>query len=127
MLGVSDKQRLRRILFSKISLLLLLVLVVVFVRGTWGVYQKARFAKENRLQAEQELNELEQRASSLRTEMQRLETERGLEEEIRHSFDVGRDGEHLIILVDAPEQEAAARETSQSLWQRVISFFGFDE
>ena len=124
MLKPSDKHFIRRIVFGKVGLIVLTVLFAVFAKGTWSVYQKAQFAKENRRMAEQELNELRTREAALQKELDRLNTPRGLEEEIRQQFDVGRSGERLIVLVDAPEPEESAPPPEPTIWERVIRFLG---
>lgn len=125
MLGVRDKQQLRRILFSKVTLFILVVLVIVFARATWNVYQTSSFAHENRVTAERELFELEERANVLRSDIAHLETRRGIEEEIRQTFDVGKEGEKLIVLVDAPEIASPPPPAEKTIWERIVSFFGF--
>jgi cell division protein FtsB len=124
MLRAREKYRIRRFLFSKVTLLVLFVLVVVFAKGTWGAYQKSEYAKENRERAEVQLAELTEREDKLEVELQRLETERGLEEEVRQKFDVGREGEHLVVLVDSPQAGTAEKSESGSLWQRFKGLFG---
>jgi len=127
MFGLLNKRWVRSFIFGKIGLIILAIIFTVFARGTWGVYEKARFAKENREQSEQNLRELEERERALEEELVRLNTSRGLEEEIRHKFDVGRDGEQLVVLVDAPEPEVVTDVREPNVWERMVRFFGFDE
>jgi len=125
MLHLSDKLFLKKMVFGKIALFVLILIFVLFAKGTWGVYQKASFAKDNRDRADQELEVLHTREEALREELTRLDTKRGLEEEIRHKFDVGLEGEQLIILVDAPEPEAVVEPYIPSVWEKIVTFFGF--
>ena len=125
MLRSAEKHAIRRLIFGKVSLIILLVVCAIFARGTWGVYQKSAYAKENRERAEQELEELNERETALVEELARLDTPRGLEEEIRQKFDVGRDGEHMIVLVDAPESVVPPVPVELTVWQKIVRFFGF--
>jgi len=125
MMRMSDKRLVRRILFGKIGLLVLFIIFVLFAKGTWSVYQKARFAKENQIQAEQELKSLYDHETTLSAELNKLNTPRGLEEEIRHKFDVGREGEEMIVLVDTPAAEVQEEPKTVSTWEKIVSFFGF--
>jgi len=125
MLRIGDKLMLRKIVFGKIGLIFFLIVFVLFAKGTWSVYQKATFAKDNRMRAEQEIEKLKEREVALRVELDRLGTERGLEEEIRHKFDVGREGEQMVVLVDAPEPEQVTEVASPSIWEKLIKLFGF--
>ena len=125
MLHSGEKLLIRKVVFGKIGLIALIIVCAVFAKGTWGVYKKARFAKENRDIAEQELHELSERKIALEEELARLDTKRGMEEEMRQKFDVGYEGEHLIVLVDAPESTAVTPVENVSIWHKVVTFFGF--
>jgi len=89
------------------------------------MYQKANFAKKNRDVAEQELNSLNKRDDALSIELNKLSTERGLEEEIRHKFEVGKKGERLIVLVDSKEPKKIVKLKKLSIWQKILELFRF--
>lgn len=125
MLRASEKRLIKRIVFGNIGLVVLIIVVAVFAKGTWSVYTKAQFAEENRTRAEQELEKLETREAALQEELLRLETERGLEEEIRQKFDVGREGEQMIVLVDAPDPEPEIVIEEPSVWDKLVEILGF--
>lgn len=125
MLRISDKLLFKKIVFGKVGLVVLIIIFVVVAKGTWAVYKKASFAKYNRDLAKQELTGLYEREEALQEELTRLGTQRGLEEEIRQKFDVGREGEQLIVLVDALEPEEVAEFKKPTIWEEIVEFFGF--
>lgn len=125
MLKVRDKRLLRTILFGRVGIVVFGIIVAVLANATWSVYQKSQFARESRDRAAQELEKLEEREASLAEEMERLATERGIEEELRHKFDVGREGERLVVLVDAPEAPAPPLLPKRTWWYTISEFFGF--
>ena len=108
------------------GIVVLLVITVLFARGAWSVHEKAQFAKDNRVRAEKELSELTGRREALQEEISRLNTERGLEEELRQKFDIGREGEQLIVLIDPPEAAEQNETPTPTFLQRITSFFGFN-
>ncbi len=112
-----------KLVLSKLSVIILFAILIVVVQGTWSVYKKARFANENRQQAEAQSQELAERTEALTVELDRLQTDRGREEVLRQQFDVGHEGEHLIVLVDAPHQEVPPAPKQPTLWERFKSFF----
>lgn len=124
---LSDKRLLRRILYGKVGLVVLLIIFVLFAKGTWGVYKKASFAKENRIRAEDQLRELREHEAVLSEELEKLKTERGMEEAIREKFDVGREGEHLIVLVDVPQPAIVPEAQETTIWSNIKGFFTFGE
>lgn len=120
MLKAREKRIIKTILFGRIGVIILLIIVAVLAKSTWSVYQKSQFARESRDLATQELQTLQARESSLETEMQRLDTPRGLEEELRHKFDVGREGERLIVLVDTPDAPVVPEEPQKTWWRKIM-------
>lgn len=124
MLGISDKRVIRKLLVGKIGVIVLLIIFILFARGTWGVYKKSSFAKENKDRASQELKSLYEHEVMLTKELEHLGTKRGMEEEVRHKFDVGREGENLIVLIDSPQEEVFVEQKDTSIWSRIVGFFG---
>ncbi len=84
------------------SLIILIILTFFLARGVWGVYVQERDTRITKNQRVAHLEELEGRESALQEELDRLDTERGVEEEIRRKFEVAREGEKVIVIVDAP-------------------------
>ena len=67
------------------------------------VYDRYVVAKEmeGKLEAKRaELEHLKQRAEVLDAKVKYLEDERGIEEELRNRFDVARQGEQVVVLID---------------------------
>ncbi len=123
MLTVIERRRIKKVIYSKLTLVVLIVLLVLLARGTWGVYKKAKYAKGNESMATQELQVLRERESFLLAELGNLESGRGQEGELRKRFDVGREGEHLIVLVDSPAPEQEVMEKPEPLWQKIKNLF----
>src|SRR3989344_2886416 len=122
MLEFHEKRKLKRLLYSKAVLFVLLVTVLIFARGVWGIYQKERNAREKRAEAQSMLTELQKREASLEANIARLKTQKGVEEEIRSRFDVAKEGEHVLILVDAPqEKKTESPREPEGLWETIQS------
>lgn len=100
MFDFHEKRRIRELLYSKPAIGFLLLLTILLSVSAYNRYEIAEETKE-RLEAKQaELDALEQRADILETKVRYLEDERGVEEELRSRFDVAKEGEDVIILVD---------------------------
>lgn len=100
----------------------LLIAVVFLSRATWNLYQKNSLARESRNDAEQEFANLENRYEGLSADLSRLQTDHGLEEELRTKFQVSKPGEHTIVLLD-PKQEEDDEESGEGFWRSLINFF----
>ena len=99
-----ERSQLRRAIYAKPTIIVLAVLVVITLRGAWGMYQKNQEAAIKRDKATTELVALEIREKQLNEDIARLSTVRGQEEEIRNRFMVAKEGEKVII-VTSPERE----------------------
>lgn len=100
MLGFHERRKLKRYLFSHVSLLVLLVAVCSLAWSVWGMAVKERETRLKRDELLAEKAKLEERSVRLGEEIERLTTERGIEAELRSKFEVGKPGEKLILIVD---------------------------
>ena len=96
----SRQQRLLRLLRQRLVTLALLVFVLLWLPSVWGAYSKERESRENRIEAEKHLAQLQVRERTLQTEVEHLKTERGMEAAFRHQYDVGASGEGVIYIVE---------------------------
>lgn len=98
-----------RLFFRRLGLIALLALVLVALSAVWDVYKKERDSRGKREDAEREVGELSQRQTKLQAEIAELRTVRGQEEAFREEYELGKDGEGLIIII-AKEEPAAPPE-----------------
>jgi cell division protein FtsB len=101
----------------------LLLVAFVLIKGVWGIYNKERGTYSGRAQAEKELLDIENRETSLRAEIARLRSPQGVEEALRQQFDMAKEGERVIVIVDrAPEKstDQGAGLGSINTWKRFI-------
>lgn len=82
---------------------ILIVILVVLVRGVWGIYHKYSRSRSNLAAAQTELQELQEREEELSFKIQRLRTEHGIEEEIVSKYNVAKEGERVIHILDGEE------------------------
>lgn len=91
----------------------------------YNAYQKERETSMRRQELSRELVALEKRASELERNIENLEDPRGIEAELRSRYDVGWEGEEVIILVEeetSTHSDPVLPEPTKSLWQRFIGF-----
>lgn len=109
MLEFYEKRKLKRLLYSKPVIIALCIPAVFLLSVTWNAYNKEREAYANMLTASAELDRLKEREATLSQEIERLSTQRGVEEELREKYEVGKPGERMIVLVDkAADKEPAS-------------------
>ena len=116
-----QKQKIKRVLYSRITLFFLTILIVIVTYNTWDIYKKERATKEILLKVQAEYSELQKREEFLAGEIQRLETDAGIEAEIRERYGVGRPGEEVIVLLEKQNKEEIVEE--KGFWKKIQSWF----
>jgi len=104
--------------------ILSLTLAVVVLFGLWaviGVYMKERESSDLRQQAEAHLKDLQTRETALNGKIASLETERGQEAALRDEYQVGKEGEGMITIVDKPATTSSGSpQDEQGWWSKVF-------
>ena len=117
-----NKIKTRKLIYSKISLLIALAIVVFMSMSTYNIYKKYRESADNKKSVMGELSSLEQRDKELSSRIDRLKTDRGLEEEIRKKFNVAKDGEGVVIIV--PKSSTSSDENGDDgkfgFWNKLL-------
>lgn len=95
------------------------VILLGFAWGVIGFMGKMSATSENRQVAMAKLAELESKKERLNTELAKLETESGVEANIREKFGLAKEGEGLIVVVE--DKNKAEIKEEHSNW--FTSFF----
>ncbi len=100
MFDFHQKRKLRAAFESRITWTILLVLSGLMIVSAYDRYQIARDMAERRFEAELEQGRLLERRRELQADVEYLSNERGIEAEMRRQFDVAREGEQVVIIVE---------------------------
>lgn len=108
----------------RLLLLGLFLLVVLAMSGVWGIYRKDQESLVLKEQAVSQLAALSTQQDQLKDSISALETERGKEAALREQYNMGRDGEGMVIIVE-PQKPApvAATSTSQSWFRHAFAWW----
>lgn len=128
MFDFHEKRKIKSFLYSKPVIFGLFFIALVMSVTVYDRYVVAK-EMEGKLEAKRtELAHLKQRAEVLDAKVKYLEDERGIEEELRNRFDVAREGEQVVVLIDpkkadlkeassVPSKEVSEHEVSEkSFW-----------
>lgn len=118
------KKKVRRVLYSKGVIALMLIVFVFLANATWSVFKKERASAANVIQAKREYDKLNERNVTLNSEIKRLSTNEGIEEEIRSKYSVSKPGEHMLVIVDNATTTASTTPEKTSWWKRVRHLVG---
>jgi cell division protein FtsB len=106
MFDFHEKRKMKAILYSKgvfVLLILIAVLLSVSVYNRFVVTQDTKIRLNER---REDLESLEMRAEVLQTKVDYLESDRGIEEELRNRFDVAKEGERVIVILEDKEKKS---------------------
>lgn len=124
MFDFHEKRKFKRLLYSKATLMILGLVIVWLSFVVWSMYKKERDTGIKRMVQREILNEMRERETTLQNEIDRLNTEKGIEEEIRSKFEVGKEGEKVIIVVNNPKEKSALKAgLKKSFWQKLFDWF----
>jgi len=119
-----EKRKFKRLLYSKLSLIILALIVIKLSFSVFDMYKKERDTRLKRIEQKNILYEFKKREKDLSDEIKRLSSEKGIEEEIRSKFEVGKKGESVVLIIDNPEEENIKNNVAEkSFWQRLKDLF----
>lgn len=123
MIDFQQKRKIRSVAYHKATLIILSILVLIFAHSVWGVYQKKRESEEMKNISLQNTKELRLRDEDLKMKIERLGTQTGVEEEIRSKFNVVKDGEKIVVIVEDQSSGLSASSSVTGFWQKIWDFF----
>jgi cell division protein FtsB len=110
-----------RLFGRRVLTVVILLLVVIASFGVWDVYKKERASASLRVEAQTALADLSAREAKLQDNIAQLQTERGKEEIVRQQYEMGKEGEHLIVIVEPDEATTAPATTT--IFQKIKKAF----
>jgi cell division protein FtsB len=117
-------KKLSGLLFSRVTLLVLIIISVVLVVALFGIIPKERITNRNKDMVLNQLDSLKNQSSLLETEIGKLKTNDGIEEKIREKFRVVKEGEQLVVIVDDQKiSENIPTQKTGSLWSLLKNLF----
>lgn len=103
---------------------MLLIILILVTNGVWGVLQKARESKIKLDVAREEYKTFKSRHDNLASQVSFLETEAGIEKEIRTKYNFAKQDEKAIIIVDNDEEdELTEEEKPRGIFGTIKSWF----
>lgn len=121
MLDFHQKRKVRAVMYHRATLIVLSILVLLSIHSVWSVYQKKSTSEQAKEVALRRTEELRARDSELKSNIERLQTTRGIEEEIRSKFTVAKNGENMVVVVD--DSKVGTSTTQRGFWRKIRDFF----
>ena len=109
---------------SKILFILVLVLLIFLANAALNMYSKSKEAKSYLEATQQEFSNLEGQYNNAKEDLEYLNSGTGLERELRAKFDLAREGEKAVLIIeeDLPEIQEPEERT---FWGKVKNWVSF--
>lgn len=117
------KRQIKNIVYSKLFLIVLLVLIFFLGRSTFDIYQKSKLSYNNYIKVKRDYDSIEARKAMLESEINRLATDSGIEEEIRSKFNVAKPGETVVIIIDKNSTSTDVDNIKKDFWSSLWEIF----
>ena len=108
MRNFQEKIGIRHIMQSRLILVFLGVIILVFAWSVIQLVSKAEETAKNKNIAEDKIAELQKGKEKLSSDIAKFQTEKGIEENIREKFGLAKEGENMIVIIEdknLPEKE----------------------
>lgn len=111
-------------MYSRTVIFLLFLLFIFLLHATYGVYKKEKLTRISLAQIELERSSLDIRYQKLEKSVAYLQTDEGVESEIRNKFRAVKPGEQVAIIVNNEIKKEKIIQKDPSLWMKIKDFFG---
>lgn len=124
-----EKRKIMRRLYSKTSIVILLVIMVLVARGVFGLSVKEKESRMEVARLTKQKGEIEARLYTVAKNNEMLATPQGIEYEIRNKFDVVKEDESVIVVVDKelPPLPEEKKSFLKKFWGSVTGVFKKEE
>jgi cell division protein FtsB len=123
MIDFQQKRHIKNIIYSKVSFIILFVLVIFLGRATYDIYKKSRLSSGNYVEVKRDYESLQARKEMLESEISRLKTDNGIEEEIRGKFNVAKPGETVVTIISGSSSTSTDTNTNKGFWSNFWEMF----
>jgi len=123
-----EKRKLKNRIYSKFTIVFLVVVLLFLLHGTFNVFLKKIKSSNNLNVAEEKLETLKEREAELESQIKYLESNIGKEEEARLNFSLAKEGEKEIVVLDEDLKKDELKPSKNFfilVWQKFADWISF--
>lgn len=120
-----ERRKTRNVIFSWPMIGFLVVFNVVVGARLTGIYMESSRAVEEAEAVDNELQAIASKKNNLEAEIKRLNTDQGVEEELRKRFGVAKSGEEMLIIINNNAKGSSSDQVVKSsggFWRNFLAF-----
>ena len=115
-----QKYILRTVLYSRVTMVILFILLILFIRTIVELNDKRLNASNLREESSTERKDLEGKVTKAAEKEESIRTERGFENYVRTTYPVVSEGEGVIVIYDAPNSLVTPVREDMTVWERLL-------
>ncbi|MFA6889040.1 MAG: septum formation initiator family protein, partial [Candidatus Woesearchaeota archaeon] len=100
-----NRKKMHSFWYSPLALLVLFFILVVFAYSIIGLIEKEREVSEKKDLVLSQIDTLRNRENLITKDIEKLKTSEGIEETIRDKYQVVKEGEKMVVIVDQEKKE----------------------
>ena len=105
-------------------MVILFIIIIFLAKATYNIYQKYKLNAENYATVKKQYDSLNARKDMLNSEIGRLKTDNGVEEEIRSKFNVAKPGETVVVVINGSSSTSSQNNSGdKGFWASFWSIF----
>ena len=112
---LQQKQKARQRLYSMPALVILGLFTLLIAHGAYSVLKKKQDSAVYVQELQAKVEDLSNRQFEVKSDITRLQTEEGIDTEIKKKFSVSKAGEHVVVIVD-PRTPTTHTEATSTHW-----------
>ncbi len=119
--------KIQKIFYAHWKTAILIILILFAGRAVFNVYGRYQDSRASLAFAEKELVAMENKKTTLEKATSELKTEQGIEKTIRQKYQVAKDNEQLIVIVENDQKKPMETPSQPNgIWQSILKFFGYE-
>lgn len=118
-----QKHIVRTLVYSRISMVVLFLLIVLLLRSIMELNDKRLEVKVTQDDSKKERIDLESKVETIKKQNEFIKTERGFEEYVRTTYPVVKEGEGVIVIYDDEKESVSEVREKMTLVERMVIFW----
>ncbi len=118
-----QKHIVRTLVYSRISMVVLFLLIVLLLRSIMELNDKRLEVKVTQDDSKKERIDLESKVETIKKQNEFIKTERGFEEYVRTTYPVVKEGEGVIVIYDDEKESVSEVREKMTLVERMAIFW----
>jgi hypothetical protein len=114
-----QKHLIRTVLYSRVTIVVLFLLIVLLLRSIMELNDKRIAVKKLEAASAQEKADLQQKVAKAKADNEAIATPRGFETYVRTTQPVVKNGEGVIVIYDTPTSPVAPVKSDMTIWERI--------